>query len=313
MGRTVSLWLVLPLMCCLPSGRPCLQCDNRIHRLHKDFLLSVSASVEEQIELKNIMDNGYASYKETSEKLRGVIDPTTLYRASTEFQSEFNYFQNSEHKDTLRFETIQIMEKGRKILEKHLKMFVRDGLCPNKCGLLYQRLMDCTSCQYKLQTCPSPTFQKDCGVFLVQAEQGGQAVLDCFLPWHSLTVGRAEYHYSWNPQISADDNMAEGDLQTLVVTEDSSVVLNQLHLSERGLYRCLLLDKNGTVLSKTRFLLSVTPSMNSTQRLPITLPSLPFRKCSPLSPPPTYLLLSVISLVTTLSLTASLSLAVNFG
>ena len=50
-----------------------MHCDNRIHRLHKDFLLSVSASVEEQIELKNIMDNGYASYKETSEKLRGVI------------------------------------------------------------------------------------------------------------------------------------------------------------------------------------------------------------------------------------------------
>lgn len=33
----------------------------------------------------------------------------------------------------------------------------------------------------------------------VQTEEGGQAVLNCFLPWHRLLLGRTEYHYSWAP------------------------------------------------------------------------------------------------------------------
>ena len=35
----------------------------------------------------------------------------------------------------------------------------------------------------------------------VQAEEGGQAVLNCFLPWHRLLLGRPEYHYSWAPGV----------------------------------------------------------------------------------------------------------------
>lgn len=41
---------------------------------------------------------------------------------------------------------------------------------------------------------PSPEYP-------VQAEEGGQAVLDCFLPWHRLLLGRPEYHYSWAPGV----------------------------------------------------------------------------------------------------------------
>lgn len=36
-------------------------------------------------------------------------------------------------------------------------------------------------------------------VFPVEAEEGGQAVLDCFLPWHRLLFGKPEYYYSWAP------------------------------------------------------------------------------------------------------------------
>lgn len=35
----------------------------------------------------------------------------------------------------------------------------------------------------------------------VQAEEGDQAVLNCFLPWHRLLLGRPEYHYSWAPGV----------------------------------------------------------------------------------------------------------------
>lgn len=40
-----------------------------------------------------------------------------------------------------------------------------------------------------------------CPDYPVQAEEGGQAVLNCFLPWHRLLMGRPEYHYSWAPGV----------------------------------------------------------------------------------------------------------------
>lgn len=148
----------------------------------------------------------------------------------------------------------------------------------------------------------------------MQAAEGGQAVLDCFLPWHSLVVGRPDYHYTWAPGTQRTANLTEGDFRVLVVTEDSSVVLNQLHVDEEGMYRCLLTDGKGTVLSRTHFLLTVTPSPVPTPRSLLTLPSLPpSYDASPISHPPTDLLLVIIIMITALSLTASLALAIAFG
>ncbi|KAM4615779.1 izumo sperm-egg fusion protein 1 [Polymixia lowei] len=305
---------LLTLLYCVPAGRACLQCDRRIKFLHKDLLLS-AASVEDQIELTKIRDHAYVTYRQTSQTRSGVIDPTTLYRASTEYQSEFDRFQNIQHTGSVTFEAIQIMEKGRKILEKHLDTFIREGLCPNKCGLLYQRVIDCVSCQFKTHTCSSPTHQQDCGEYPVQAEERGQAVLDCYLPWHSLVQGRPEYNYSWFPGVPGTKKLVESDFRPLVVTDDSSVVLNQLRVDEQGTYRCSLQDRNGNIYSKVTFLLNVTALPAQTRRPLITLPALPS--------PPGYdsltvrpsknLLLLIIAMVTALSLAASVALTAVLG
>lgn len=111
-----SLLCLLFLLCCVPVGRPCLQCDRRVRLLHEDYLLAAaSATIEDQIELKKILDYAYVTYTTTSNQYSGVIGPLT-------------------------FEAIQILEKGRQFLEIHLQTFVQKGLCPNKCGLLYQRV-----------------------------------------------------------------------------------------------------------------------------------------------------------------------------
>ncbi|XP_049619552.1 izumo sperm-egg fusion protein 1 isoform X4 [Syngnathus scovelli] len=36
-------------------------------------------------------------------------------------------------------------------------------LCPNMCGLLQRRVMDCKTCKYKIHSCPSLTGKVDCG------------------------------------------------------------------------------------------------------------------------------------------------------
>lgn len=40
-----------------------------------------------------------------------------------------------------------------------------------------------------------------CPEYPMQVDEGGQAVLDCFLPWHRLQLDRTEYHYSWVPGV----------------------------------------------------------------------------------------------------------------
>ncbi|XP_053181495.1 izumo sperm-egg fusion protein 1 [Scomber japonicus] len=303
------LLILVSLLCCVPAAKGCLQCDRRIRLLHEDFILS-APSVIDQIELKKICDYAYVTYRDTSQKRRGVIDPTTLYRARTEYQSEFDRFLKIKRTGSITFEATQIMEKGRKILEKHLNAFIRDGLCPNKCGLLNRRVMDCISCHYKIYICPSPTVQQDCGESTVQAEEGGQAVLNCFLPWHRLLLGTPEYHYSWAPGEPGTKMLAESDFKALVVTADSSVVLNQLHVDEQGTYRCSLRGRNGTNFYQVTFLLTVTRLPAQTHQHFITLPSPPYGDSYSPFQTTEGLLVPVIAVVTALSLAASMGLTV---
>ncbi|KAK5623139.1 hypothetical protein CRENBAI_019129 [Crenichthys baileyi] len=305
------LLILVALIYCIPTAGACLQCDRTTRNMHEDFILS-APTVNEQIELQKICDYAYVTYRDTSQNRKGVIDPTTLYRAKTEYQSEFDRFLKTKPTGSLTFETIQIMEKGRKILEKHLDAFIPDGLCPNKCGLLSRRVMDCVSCKYKIYICPSLSDQLDCGVYPVQAEEGGQAVLDCFLPWHRLLMGKAEYYYSWAPGEPGNKKQTEKDFKALVVTHDSSVVLNQLHLDEQGTYRCSLQDQNGTVFYRVTFLVTVAALPLQTCQAFVTLPSLDHGDYSPLQPTEN-LFVAVIAMVTALSLAASVGLTVVLG
>ncbi|XP_032372744.1 izumo sperm-egg fusion protein 1 isoform X1 [Etheostoma spectabile] len=306
------LLLLVSLLCCVPAAEACLQCDHRIRLLLEDFVLS-APTVDNQIEMKKICDHAYMTYKETSQERKGVIDPTTLYRARTEYQSEFDRFLKTKQTGSVTFEAIQILEKGRKILEKHLDTFIRDGLCPNKCGLLKQRVIDCFSCRYKIYICPSPSGQLDCGEYPVLAEEGGQAVLKCFLPWHRLLLEKPEYHYSWAPGVPGTVKLIESNFKALVVTDDSSVVLNQLHMDEQGTYRCSLQDQRGTVFYQVTFLLTVSHLPDQTHRPMITLPSLPHRDNYSPFQPAAGLLVPVIAMVTVLSLAASVGLLVVLG
>ncbi|XP_068594928.1 izumo sperm-egg fusion protein 1 [Brachionichthys hirsutus] len=300
------------LLCIVPAAKACLQCDRRLRVLHEDFILS-APSVADQIALKKISDHTYVTYKDTSRERKGVIDPTTLYRARTEYQSEFDRFSKTQHTGSVAFQAVQIMGKGRDILEKHLDNFTRDGLCPNKCGLLKRRVIDCFSCRYKMYICPSPTGQQDCGVFAVQAEEGGQAVLNCFLPWHRLLFGKRDYHYSWAAGVPGTKKLNESSFNVLVVTEDSSVVLNQLQADEQGTYRCSLQDPNGVVFYQVAFLLTVDLLPDPTPRPVITLPPLPSdNKYSPFRSIEG-LMVPAMSVVTALILAASVGLTVVSG
>ncbi|XP_054629437.1 izumo sperm-egg fusion protein 1 isoform X2 [Dunckerocampus dactyliophorus] len=249
------MMLLVWILCYAIVTEACLQCDQSISNMHEDFILSIS-TVADQINLRTIMEAAHASYKKESQKWKGVIDPTTFYKAKTEYQNEFKRWLALERSGAITVEAISIMNKGKTILNKHLDTFINQGLCPNKCGLLNRRVMDCITCRYKMYSCPSPSGQEDCGEYPVKAEEEGQAVLDCYQPWHSLLLGNREYHYSWAPAVPKDRKLSESDFKVLVVMEDSFMVLNQLRLDDQGAYRCSLQGKDGTIFYKVTYVLT---------------------------------------------------------
>ncbi|KAM9391452.1 izumo sperm-egg fusion protein 1 [Pholidichthys leucotaenia] len=300
------LLTMVTLICCIAAAKACLQCDRTIRKIHENFILTAS-TVQLQIDLAIIRDNAYEKYKEASQNRTGVIDPTTFSRVKNEYQNEFNLFLNTPDTGSKTSEFIAILTKGREILEKHLDAFIPNGLCPNTCGLLKRRVMDCLTCNYKIYTCPSPTGQLDCDDYMVEAEEGDQAVLNCFLKWHCLLLGRREYHYSWVPGTTQLDG---SDFRVLLVTKDSSIILNQLRVDEQGTYRCSLQATNGTIFYQATFKLTVIPLPHQTRQPLITLPSLPHEESYSPFRPTEDPLMPVIATVTALSLAVSVGLTV---
>ncbi|XP_061623623.1 izumo sperm-egg fusion protein 1 [Phyllopteryx taeniolatus] len=292
------------MLCCATVTEACLQCDRKIVNTHDDFSLSAS-SMEVQINLKLIIQESYNRYKTTSQERMGVIDPTTLYRIKTEYLSEFDRSLKT-NTGSPHTKLIRIMSDGNKMLEKHLNKFISERLCPNECGLLKRRVMDCMSCKYKIYSCPSPSGKVDCGEYPLEAEEGGQAVLDCFQPWHSLLLGSREYHYTWAPAVEGDTKFDESDFRNVVVMEDSFLVLNQLHLSDQGTYRCLLAGQDGTVFYQVAFPLTVTPRPTQTPRPSVTLPAPAPEDHESLFQFSGGVLVTLMAIVTALSLAGSL-------
>ncbi|XP_074495432.1 izumo sperm-egg fusion protein 1-like isoform X2 [Sebastes fasciatus] len=298
------LLMLVSLLCCVPAAKACLQCDRSI-RLRDDVYILQASTIVIQMQLENIRRHAYNTFRETSRERMGIIDATTFYRVKTEYQSEFDRFLSQPLVGSVPTETIQIMTLGRQILTKHLDRFIK--LCPNRCGLLRRRVLDCISCQYKTHVCPSPVTQPYCDSSSMLAFEGDQVVLNCFQPWHRLLLEKTEYHYSWSPYLPGYLN--ENDFTVLVVTDDSSVILNQVQARDTGTYYCSLQSRSGTVFYRANYQLAVVPKPNTTHQPAITLPSLPLVESQSFQPVKD-LLVPVIVMVTALSLAACVGLAV---
>ncbi|XP_072317628.1 izumo sperm-egg fusion protein 1 [Eucyclogobius newberryi] len=266
----VLLLLLLLLVCSTPGVRPCLQCDPNVIKMFEKYFLTLTFS--------DYIRNAFyefipVAFKRKTSLDNQFIDYTTLYRASTEYQHRFKDLQDTPSNDPEMTRLRSLMRAGTAILTKHLEKM---DLCPNKCGLLIRTVIDCTSCTFVTHTCP--TGQKDCGETQLVEEEGDQAVLDCFLPWHQLVLGKPEYHYSWAPAVLEKTKLEMSDFKEFLVTRDSALVLNQLDVRESGTYQCLLKDTTGTVLYKVTWVLSVTalPTKVPKPVKPFILPDMPY-------------------------------------
>ncbi|XP_077377739.1 izumo sperm-egg fusion protein 1 [Festucalex cinctus] len=257
-GGMLQWWTMVLMLCCNTVTEACLLCDKEV----TDMLNKVNPKISAK-DRNDAIKDGDKRYKTAIQKLNGIMDPTTMYRAKTAYKNVFD--SNS----LLRTDSTVInefLEKRTELSEKYLKKFMADELCHNKCGFFQRRVMDCVTCKYKIYSCPSPSGIVDCGVNQVKADEGTQTLLNCFQPWHALMYMRREYRYTWTMDV-------EGDRKWNYTMEDSEIVLNQLSLSDQGMYQCSLVRQNGTVDYRVQWNVTVTPVPTTTHPPIVTLPA----------------------------------------
>ncbi|KAL4648726.1 izumo sperm-egg fusion protein 1 [Arapaima gigas] len=286
----------------LPSASPCLQCDRLVRYLFEDLVLTVP--VEDQTDVTNVIKAAYPAYKDISMNYQGVIGMCTGVACKmpcdsddkTElFTCEFNMYN--------RISTVKLTQKGELILKKYLGSFVKTGMML-QLWMFNQTLLNCTTCKYEFHPCLSPADRRHCGVLHLEAQEDGQVVLDCFLPWHRLVIEQKEYQFSRSSDIS-------GEFREFLVTPQSEVVLNQLEVDEQGVYQCLLRDSSGMVLTDIQYNLTVKALPLTTLPPVFTIPALTGQD------PPSLvyrdLVVAAIAIVMALSLLGSFAIAVSFG
>ncbi|XP_049619551.1 izumo sperm-egg fusion protein 1 isoform X3 [Syngnathus scovelli] len=243
--------------------------------------------------------------------LWGVIDPTSLYKAKTLYFNEFDMIKKTAVQGVDQF--APLVSKWVDILEKHInKSNIPEELCPNMCGLLQRRVMDCKTCKYKIHSCPSLTGKVDCGEYKIQAVERDQVLLDCFQQWHSLMIGRAFYIWTNGTKvIKGDSDETSSTLRSF--SDDSKLVLNQIRLSDKGTYRCTLKNSR-TVFFRTVMHVTVIKGPIETQPPNVTMPTLlsedteiVFQSSSSVS------LVLLMAVITALCLAGSLILIVAIG
>ncbi|XP_048854415.1 izumo sperm-egg fusion protein 1-like [Brienomyrus brachyistius] len=304
MAPTVLVWLCL-LHCCLPFAHTCLQCDPLVQELNNNVLKAFSNASVDTDEIMRYVNYLFAK---TSRYSYGVIDATTLSKASEEYRAEISMLLRdvSLHVEQEGRNVISdMLDKGNRILQEHLETFVHTGLCPNSCGLLNQRVINCETCASQIRTCLSPLGRDTCGKRHLEAEEGSSAVLDCSLPWHNLVEGDKLYQFSRYSNPAAT-------FIVFTASASSSVVLKHINLHDKGLYQCHLLDSNNKVLTSLKYQLTVKPSTPTTPaHTPPTIP--PHDSGSLPDEPPKELLAAFVGAVIVLGLAGCCGLAVAFG
>ncbi|KAM9823288.1 izumo sperm-egg fusion protein 1 isoform 2-T3 [Syngnathus typhle] len=242
----------------LVTTEACLNCVPEVN----DKLGEIANTPEEKTEIA-----GLNKLHQDKTHLWGVIDLTSLYKAKTLYLNAFAMIQSTSAQNVDKFS--QSVKKWVDILEDQIKKSnIPKELCPNMCGLLQRRVMDCKTCKYKIHSCPSLTGKVDCGEYKIQAVERDQVLLDCFQQWHSLMSGRAFYIWTNGTKVIRGDSD-----ETRSLTDDSKLVLNQIRLSDKGTYRCTLKNSR-TVFFRTVMHVTVIKAPIETQPSNVTMPTL---------------------------------------
>ncbi|CAK6437299.1 unnamed protein product [Pipistrellus nathusii] len=254
MGPRFSL-LVAALGSCLLPALGCLICDKRVvdalKKMETDYLPD-HLDAQYHKDLIEKLSNGMREFENLQledESFLGVIDDPTLEKGTMSFLKQLKRITDSDVKGELFVKELFWMLKNEKeILSRHVSVFQQDVLCPNKCGMMLQSMIWCSTCEKKLHACRK---KADCGERKVKVHETEDMILDCELNWHHISEGLTDYSFFRVWKNKTESLVYKGTAPTLTKPN--------VKASDAGAYRCQLNTVNDLPATIIHYQVRVLP------------------------------------------------------
>ncbi|XP_071461296.1 izumo sperm-egg fusion protein 1-like isoform X2 [Marmota flaviventris] len=264
MGLCFALPLAALASCLLPADC-CVICDQAVLTALKSLKENY---LPEHLDIKShktVMERAeqiIVEFKDLPMKdgsFWGAIDNSTLEKASQSVVKELKRITDSNVKgDQFVKQLYQMLEKEKGKFAQYAAQFQKKDYCPNKCGVMMQRLLWCPDCNLGVYICWKSL---DCGQRLVKIHEKENLTLNCLFEWHPLSVGLTDYQFY---RITED-----GSEKLLYKGKNPMLTIPSVNPDNSGSYRCELGSVSSGPATIIHFLVTVLPQ-NSTEETSTT-------------------------------------------
>ncbi|XP_061028763.1 izumo sperm-egg fusion protein 1 [Eubalaena glacialis] len=228
--------LVAALAGCLLPARGCVMCDPKVvealNSLETDYLPGHLEAKHH----KNVMERvkqAVEAFKDLpidEDSYMGVVDEATLEKAAWSLLKDLKRIMDSDVKGELFVkELFWMLRLAKDNFASYAAQFQKAAFCPNKCGLMLQPLIWCSTCQKQVHSCRKSS---NCGERKVKVHQMEDMILDCELNWHKISQGLTDYSFYRVWGNHSETLMSKGKEPTLTKT--------MVRANDAGTYRCEL-------------------------------------------------------------------------
>ncbi|XP_054444379.1 izumo sperm-egg fusion protein 1 [Pteronotus mesoamericanus] len=254
MGPRLPL-LVAALASCLLPALGCVICDTKVvealNSLETDYLPGHLGAEHH----KNVMERvklAVQNFKELpldEDSYMGVVDEATLEKASWSLLKDLKRITDSEVKGELLVkELFWMLSLQKDTFAKYVAQFQKEAFCPNKCGMMLQTLIWCSTCEKQVHACRKSL---DCGDRKINVHEMEDMILDCELNWHQASQGLTDYSFYRVWKNKTETLVSKGKEPTLTKT--------MVAPKDAGTYRCQLDTVKSSPATIIRFHVTVLP------------------------------------------------------
>ncbi|KAF6077845.1 izumo sperm-egg fusion 1 [Phyllostomus discolor] len=242
MGPRLSL-LVGALASCLLPALGCVICDTKVvealNSLETDYLPGHLGAEHHKNVMKRLKQ-AVQDFKELpidEDSYMGVVDEATLEKASWSLLKDLKRITDSDVKGELLVkELFWMLSLQKDTFARYVARFQKEAFCPNKCGMMLQTLIWCSTCQKQVHACRKSL---DCGERIIKVHEMEDMILDCELNWHQASQGLTDYNFYRGKEPTLT--------KTMVAPKDA------------GTYRCQLDTVKSSPATVIRFHVKVLP------------------------------------------------------
>ncbi|XP_071460382.1 retinitis pigmentosa 1-like 1 protein isoform X2 [Marmota flaviventris] len=264
MGLCFALPLAALASCLLPADC-CITCDQAVMRslrfLTENYIpghLDVK-NQKKVIERVDVIAQEFKEIKFKNATFLGTIDEKTLKKASQSVVKEMKRITDSNVKgDQFVRELYRMLHKEKAKFTQYAADFQNNDYCPNKCGMMMQRLLWCPECMIGNYRCWKSL---DCGERLMKVHEKENLTLNCLFKWHLIAQELTDYKFERIWEDGSETLLYKGKNPILTITS--------LTQKNTGTYRCELGTETSGPATIIHFLITVLPP-NATEETPTT-------------------------------------------